>query len=307
VLAALRGLSIALLLVASLPAQGEGERVLRFGLTADYPPFALHDAAGRLTGADVEAARRLAATLGRDAEFVETTWTTLSADFRAGRFDILIGGITVTPERAALGTYSRILMRDGKRPLVRCGDERRFTTPASFDRRFLDQQHAGGHVPRRQAHLPEAVETAGGHVGQVERGGARAADAGGLLGELLEHRQVGVDVVELAEGEAGADQRLVEAGAARHADAAVVEEGAAAARGGEQLVGVGIETTACSSTPFLVCAIETAYCGKPWMKLVVPSSGSMIQVNSLSWPPGRSRRTPLLESRGSGRRRAAPR
>lgn len=135
-LAALRGLSIALLLVASLPAQGEGEveGALRFGLTADYPPFALHDAAGRLTGADVEAARRLAATLGRDAEFVETTWTTLSADFRAGRFDILIGGITVTPERAALGTYSRILMRDGKRPLVRCGDERRFTTPASFDR-----------------------------------------------------------------------------------------------------------------------------------------------------------------------------
>ena len=130
--AALRRLSFAWLLLASLPAQGEG--ALRFGLTADYPPFALHDAAGRLTGADVEAARRVAATLGRHAEFVETTWTTLAADFTAGRFDILIGGITVTPERAALGTYSRVFMRDGKRPLVRCGDEQRYTTPASFDR-----------------------------------------------------------------------------------------------------------------------------------------------------------------------------
>ncbi len=130
--AARRLLAIVLLCWACLPAHAES--VLRFGLTADYPPFALRDESGRLTGADVEAARRVATALGRRAEFVDTTWTTLAADFGAGRFDILIGGITVTPERAALGTYSRILMTDGKRPLVRCGDERRYTTPASFDR-----------------------------------------------------------------------------------------------------------------------------------------------------------------------------
>jgi cyclohexadienyl dehydratase len=130
--AALPWLALACLFAASLPARGED--ALRFGLTADYPPFALHDAAGELTGADVEAARRVAAALGRHAEFVATTWTALAADFSVGRFDILIGGITVTPERAALGTYSRVLMRDGKRPLVRCGDEQRYTMPASFDR-----------------------------------------------------------------------------------------------------------------------------------------------------------------------------
>jgi len=130
--AGLRLLVLVWLGMASVPAQGED--VLRFGLTADYPPFALRDASGRLTGADVEAARRVATALGRRAEFVDTTWTTLAADFGAGRFEILIGGITVTPARAALGTYSRILMTDGKRPLVRCGDERRYTTPASFDR-----------------------------------------------------------------------------------------------------------------------------------------------------------------------------
>ncbi len=107
---------------------------LRFGTTADYPPFALHDAAGRLTGADIEAARRIAARLGLRAQFVPTTWTTLAADLRAGRFDVLLGGITVTPERAALGRYSIVLLRDGKRPLVRCEDRDRYTTPASIDR-----------------------------------------------------------------------------------------------------------------------------------------------------------------------------
>jgi len=30
--------------------------------------------------------------------------------------------------------------------------------------------------------------------------------------------------------------------------------------------------------PLCDSAIETQYCGKPWRKFVVPSSGSMIQV-----------------------------
>jgi hypothetical protein len=39
----------------------------------------------------------------------------------------------------------------------------------------------------------------------------------------------------------------------------------------------GSYTTPCDSAPRCSTAIETQYCGKPWMKLVVPSSGSMIQ------------------------------
>src|SRR2546427_6433909 len=52
---------------------------------------------------------------------------------------------------------------------------------AAFDRghdsaRFADEHHAGGHVPRREAELPERVEPAGRHVGEVEGGGAGAPD-----------------------------------------------------------------------------------------------------------------------------------
>jgi hypothetical protein len=53
-----------------------------------------------------------------------------------------------------------------------------------------DQQRAGGHVPGRQAGLEEAVGEAGGHVGQVERGGAGAAQAGGALHDVGHHAQV---------------------------------------------------------------------------------------------------------------------
>lgn len=107
--------------------------VLRVGTTADYPPFAFRDARGELGGADIAAARRIAARLGLQAQFVATTWTTLLDDLRAGRFDVLVGGITVTPERAAVGRYSAVMMIDGKRPLVRCAERDRYATPASLD------------------------------------------------------------------------------------------------------------------------------------------------------------------------------
>ena len=47
---------------------------------------------------------------------------------------------------------------------------------------LLDQQRAGGGIPGLEPDLPEAIDAAGGDIGQIERRGARAADAGGQLG-----------------------------------------------------------------------------------------------------------------------------
>lgn len=108
--------------------------VLTFGLTADFPPFASRASDGALVGADVEAARRVARALGREPRFVQTSWSTLAADFAARRFDVLVGGVTITPERAALGEYSVVMLVDGKRPLVRCVDRERLSTAVALDR-----------------------------------------------------------------------------------------------------------------------------------------------------------------------------
>ena len=59
---------------------------------------------------------------------------------------------------------------DADVPAREVGDE-----PAGF----ADQEHARGDVPGREMLLPEAVEPAGGHVGQVERGRAGPADTAG--------------------------------------------------------------------------------------------------------------------------------
>src|SRR6201999_2320940 len=87
-------------------AQIQHAGVLRIGTTGDYKPFSYKTADGTLVGADIEMAKDLAATLGVRPEFVPTTWKTLLDDFKGGKFDVALGGITVNPDRAAVGDFS---------------------------------------------------------------------------------------------------------------------------------------------------------------------------------------------------------
>ncbi|HTW75878.1 MAG TPA: transporter substrate-binding domain-containing protein [Steroidobacteraceae bacterium] len=107
--------------------------VLRVGLTGDYAPFSLESADGTLVGADVDRARSLAGALGVRALFVHTTWADLLPDLAAGRFDVAMGGVSVTPARAAAAAFSIPYDSSGKTVLVRCADARRFGSLAALD------------------------------------------------------------------------------------------------------------------------------------------------------------------------------
>lgn len=121
--------------VASRPlAAISAEGVLRVGLTGDYAPFSRRDPDGQYQGADVVMAQSLARALHLKLEVVATSWGTLAADLAADRFDIAMGGVSVTPDRAAIGDFSLPVLRDGKRPIVRCADQARLTSLADIDR-----------------------------------------------------------------------------------------------------------------------------------------------------------------------------
>lgn len=107
--------------------------ILRVGLTGDYAPYSLRSADGNIAGADVIMAQSLARTLGVRLEIVPTAWPTLAKDMQADRFDVAMGGVSVTPERAAVGDFSITVMRDGKRPIVRCADASRYTSLGAID------------------------------------------------------------------------------------------------------------------------------------------------------------------------------
>jgi cyclohexadienyl dehydratase len=102
--------------------------VLRVGTTGDYTPFSLKQPDGSYRGADIEMAYDLGETLGLRVEFVPTVWVELLDHFLADRFDIAMGGVTVTAPRSEKAFFSVPTFVDGKRPLCRHEDQGRFTS-----------------------------------------------------------------------------------------------------------------------------------------------------------------------------------
>lgn len=107
---------------------------LRVGLTGDYAPYAIRRGEGAMTGADVTMAHDLARSLGVALEIVPTTWKSLRDDLLADRYDIAMGGVSVTPDRAAVADFSLPVTQDGKRPIVRCADAQRFVSLDAINR-----------------------------------------------------------------------------------------------------------------------------------------------------------------------------
>jgi cyclohexadienyl dehydratase len=105
---------------------------LRIATTGDYAPFSL-ERDGRLSGADIALAQSLAADLGLEAVFVPTSWPTLMQDLAAGRFDVAISGISITPERAAAASFSLPYHAGGKTILARCAERARFDSAQELD------------------------------------------------------------------------------------------------------------------------------------------------------------------------------
>src|SRR5215472_4157491 len=105
---------------------------------------------------------------------------------------------------------------------------------------FAHQRDSRRHVPRRQPALPIGIEAAGRHPGEIERGGAEPPQSGDPLlhRDVLAAREFHVAAAGMRE-RAG-DDRVGEPLARRHPQPLIVEEGALAALGGEQLVIGGV-------------------------------------------------------------------
>ncbi|MDR3494373.1 MAG: transporter substrate-binding domain-containing protein [Ancalomicrobiaceae bacterium] len=107
---------------------------LRIGTTGDYRPFSYLDkATGTYQGYDIDVGEALAGALGVKAEFVATSWPKMMEDFSADKFDIAMGGVSITLPRQKKGYFSTPIMREGKTPIARCADHTKFQTVADLN------------------------------------------------------------------------------------------------------------------------------------------------------------------------------
>ncbi len=84
--------------------------VLRVAMEPTFPPFEYLES-GTLVGFDVDLARELAASLDVDVEFVRVEWAGIIPSLQTGKADLIISGMTATPERAKQVAYSEPYFR----------------------------------------------------------------------------------------------------------------------------------------------------------------------------------------------------
>jgi polar amino acid transport system substrate-binding protein len=71
---------------------------IKVGLST-FIPWAMRGKNGQLIGYEIDVATRLAEDMGVKAEFVPTAWDGIIPALLTGKFDIIIGGMSITPER----------------------------------------------------------------------------------------------------------------------------------------------------------------------------------------------------------------
>lgn len=78
---------------------------LRVGMST-FVPWAMRDKQGELIGFEIDVAKKLAEDSGWKVEFVPTAWDGIIPALLAKKFDVIIGGMSVTEERAKSVLFS---------------------------------------------------------------------------------------------------------------------------------------------------------------------------------------------------------
>src|SRR5262245_62048441 len=91
---------------AARPASGLDRiltrKLLRVGMNPGYAPFEMVDVDGAIIGFDVDVAGFLAGQMGNGVriEIVKSDWDPIIANLNADKFDVILSGMTRTPQRA---------------------------------------------------------------------------------------------------------------------------------------------------------------------------------------------------------------
>ena len=72
--------------------------VLRVGFST-FVPWAMQDKKGEFVGFEIDVARRLAQDMGVKIQFEPTQWSGIIPALLSGKFDIIIGGMSIQPQR----------------------------------------------------------------------------------------------------------------------------------------------------------------------------------------------------------------
>lgn len=108
-----KGLAIVFAFLLSLTVQANTPNLdqidqrgtLRVGMST-FVPWAMRDKQGELIGFEIDVAKRLAKDSGWKVEFIPTAWDGIIPALLAKKFDVIIGGMSITEERSKSVLFS---------------------------------------------------------------------------------------------------------------------------------------------------------------------------------------------------------
>ena len=167
------GLPVALFLLgwvlascANLGPAGFSEPALRVGVSPDYPPV-IFERDGEIVGIEADFAHRLGSDLHRRIEFVEIPFPDLLDALEAGEIDVVMSGLSSTPDRASRVQFIEPYMEIGQLALIRNRDIGRFGriqtirrpgTRVGFQRGTTGERYVASSLTRAASFAFDSVE-----------------------------------------------------------------------------------------------------------------------------------------------------
>jgi len=118
--------AIALCLSATAAPANTDKAPLRVGVSPTFPPM-IFKQGKELAGVEVDLAHALGEFLGRKVQFVELPWADQIEALNAGKTDIIMSSMSVTPARKFVVSFSQPYFVVGQMALVRREDQSQYS------------------------------------------------------------------------------------------------------------------------------------------------------------------------------------
>ena len=130
---------------------------LRIAMEGTYPPFNFKDPkTGQLAGYDVDVAKAVAARLGLKPEFVTTEWSAILAGLAAGKYDVIVSQVGITPKREQAFDFSQPYTYSSPQLIVRRNESLQYRSLAELKGKTLGVGQ--GSVFEQQAKAVPGIE-----------------------------------------------------------------------------------------------------------------------------------------------------
>jgi L-cystine transport system substrate-binding protein len=126
------GLTAAAAQAADLLDTVKQSGTLKIALEGTYPPFDSRDPSGNLVGFDVDVAKALADRLGVKPQFIATEWSGIIAGLQAGKYDVIVNQVAMTPQRQQALDFSPPYVYSAPQLIQRANDPRHFNSLSDF-------------------------------------------------------------------------------------------------------------------------------------------------------------------------------